>query len=118
MMERDLIGYGPNPPVVEWPNGARIAVSVVVNYEEGSEYSTLDGDPAGETGGESPSPVTPGERALAKESFSEYCRRGGVRGKARPAGKTQTGTPTRTRSAGGGAGAAARSGTGCRSGGP
>ena len=31
MVGRDLIGYGPNPPVVEWPNGARIAVSFVVN---------------------------------------------------------------------------------------
>ena len=46
MTGRDLIGYGPNPPVVQWPNGARIAVSIVVNYEEGSEYSILDGDPA------------------------------------------------------------------------
>ena len=45
MAGRDLIGYGPNPPAVEWPNGARIAVSFVVNYEEGSENSILDGDP-------------------------------------------------------------------------
>ena len=37
MQERDLIGYGLNPPVVEWPDGARIAVSFVLNYEEGSE---------------------------------------------------------------------------------
>ena len=36
MTSRDLIGYGPNPPVVKWPEGARIAISVVVNYEEGS----------------------------------------------------------------------------------
>ena len=49
MNERDLIGYGPNPPQIEWPNGARIAISVVVNYEEGSEYSLLDGDPHHET---------------------------------------------------------------------
>ena len=53
--ERDFIGYGPNPPRVEWPNGARIAVSVVVNYEEGSEYSVLDGD----SQGEAPSLVDP-----------------------------------------------------------
>ena len=78
MATRDLIGYGPNPPVVEWPEGARIAVSVVVNYEEGSEYSLLDGDPAGEIGGEGPSPVTPGERDLANESFYEYGSRVGV----------------------------------------
>ena len=46
MQTRDLIGYGSNPPVVEWPNGARIAVSFVVNYEEGSENSILDGGPS------------------------------------------------------------------------
>ena len=72
MQSRDFIGYGVNPPDVQWPNGARIAVSVVVNYEEGSEYSILDGDPAGETSGESPSPAGPGERDLANESFFEY----------------------------------------------
>ena len=78
MSTRDLVGYGPNPPVVQWPNGARIAVSVVVNYEEGSEYSILDGDPRGETSGESPSNVPVGERDLANESFFEYGSRVGV----------------------------------------
>ena len=78
MQSRDFIGYRVNPPDVQWPNGARIAVSVVVNYEEGSEYSILDGDPAGETSGESPSPAGPGERDLANESFFEYGSRVGV----------------------------------------
>ena len=78
MAGRDLIGYGPNPPAVEWPNGARIAVSFVVNYEEGSENSILDGDAHGETVGESPSPVARGERDLANESFFEYGSRVGV----------------------------------------
>ena len=78
MAERDLIGYGLNPPAVEWPNGARIAVSFVLNYEEGSENSILDGDPHGETVGESPSPVARGERDLANESFFEYGSRVGV----------------------------------------
>lgn len=78
MAQRDLTGYGPNPPMVQWPGGARIAVSVVVNYEEGSEYSTLDGDPAGEISGESPSTVPIGERDLANESFYEYGSRVGV----------------------------------------
>jgi len=78
MAGRDLIGYGPNPPVVEWPERARIAVSIVVNYEEGSEYSILDGDPRGETVGESPSPMASGERDLANESFFEYGSRVGV----------------------------------------
>ena len=78
MTVRDFVGYGPNPPVIEWPNGARVAVSVVVNYEEGSEYSLLDGDAHGETMGESPSPVPVGERDLANESFYEYGSRAGV----------------------------------------
>ena len=78
MQERDFVGYGAHPPEVRWPNGARIAVSMVVNYEEGSEYSILDGDPAGETSGESPSPVGLGERDLANESFFEYGSRVGV----------------------------------------
>ena len=41
---RDLIGYGPNPPDPQWPGGARLALNVVVNYEEGSEYSIPDDD--------------------------------------------------------------------------
>ena len=40
-MERDLVGYGKNIPRIEWPDGARIAVSLVVNYEEGSEYGSV-----------------------------------------------------------------------------
>ncbi len=78
MNERDFIGYGPNPPKVEWPNGERLAVSVVVNYEEGSEYSLLDGDSAHESNNEVPSPVPPGQRDLANESFFEYGSRAGV----------------------------------------
>ena len=77
-MIRDLVGYGPNPPVVEWPGGARIAVSVVVNYEEGAEYSTLDGDSHHETNSEVPSPVPPGQRDVFNESFFEYGSRVGV----------------------------------------
>ncbi len=78
MNERDFVGYGANPPRVEWPDGARIAVSIVVNYEEGSEYSLLDGDPHRETNSEVPSPVPLDERDLANESFFEYGSRAGV----------------------------------------
>ena len=62
MNERDLIGYGKSPPKVRWPGDARIAISVVVNYEEGSERSLLDGDPHHETNNEVPSPVPPDTR--------------------------------------------------------
>ena len=41
---RDLIGYGSNLPEVEWPNKARIAVQIVLNYEEGAENCVLNGD--------------------------------------------------------------------------
>lgn len=77
-MQRDLIGYGRNTPRIEWPGGARIAVSLVVNYEEGAEYSTLDGDAGHETNGEVPSPVPAGDRDLNNESFFEYGSRVGV----------------------------------------
>lgn len=44
MVDRDLYGYGPNPPHAEWPDGARVAVSLVLNIEEGSEFSLARGD--------------------------------------------------------------------------
>ena len=78
MTERDFVGYGPNPRPIQWPDGSRIAVSLVVNYEEGSEYSLLDGDPHGESNNEVPSPVPPTQRDLANESFFEYGSRAGV----------------------------------------
>jgi putative urate catabolism protein len=45
---RDMIGYGGKPPAANWPDGARIAVQFVVNYEEGSENCVLHGDDASE----------------------------------------------------------------------
>jgi len=45
---RDFGGYGPTPPDAQWPNGARIAVQFVVNYEEGGENCLLHGDAASE----------------------------------------------------------------------
>ena len=41
---RDLKGYGPYPPDIRWPSSARVAVSFVVNFEEGAEFSMSDGD--------------------------------------------------------------------------
>jgi peptidoglycan/xylan/chitin deacetylase (PgdA/CDA1 family) len=41
---RDLLGYAGSPPDPRWPGGARVAVSFVVNFEEGAEYSIADGD--------------------------------------------------------------------------
>src|SRR5260370_33156953 len=42
--ERDLVGYGRNPPNPEWPDGARVALNFVLNIEEASEYSIGNGD--------------------------------------------------------------------------
>ena len=78
MESRDFIGYGENPPDIVWPNKASIAISVVVNYEEGSEYSLLDGDTHHETNNEVPSPVPLNQRDLFNESFFEYGSRVGV----------------------------------------
>ena len=46
---RDMRGYGASPPHADWPGGARIALQIVLNYEEGSENSVLHGDKASET---------------------------------------------------------------------
>ena len=45
---RDLRGYGQHPPEADWPQGARIAVQFVINYEEGAENCVLHGDSASE----------------------------------------------------------------------
>ncbi|MCZ8101792.1 MAG: polysaccharide deacetylase family protein [Burkholderiales bacterium] len=43
-MPRDLLGYGATPPDPRWPGGARVAVSFVLNVEEGAETSVAEGD--------------------------------------------------------------------------
>jgi peptidoglycan/xylan/chitin deacetylase (PgdA/CDA1 family) len=76
---RDVVGYNGNPPKVVWPGGARIAISLVVNYEEGSELAIGDGDAETERGlSESqPRPWPRGKRDLAMESMYEYGSRVG-----------------------------------------
>ena len=46
--QRDLAGYRGKPPDPRWPGGARVAVSLVVNFEEGGEFAVSDGDPVNE----------------------------------------------------------------------
>ncbi len=46
---RDFKGYGGNPPDPKWPDGARVAVSIVLNVEAGSELSLADGDESNES---------------------------------------------------------------------
>jgi len=77
---RDLRGYGATPPDPRWPGGAKLAVSFVVNYEEGGENTVLNGDRGSELylhevpGG---SPVI-GERNRSVESQFDYGARAGV----------------------------------------
>jgi putative urate catabolism protein len=78
-MSRDLVGYGEHPPDPKWPGGARLALSFVLNYEEGGERTPLEGDPESEAflhevvG----APPTAGRRNLNTESMFEYGSRAG-----------------------------------------
>ncbi|TYO88252.1 chitin deacetylase [Oceanicella actignis] len=76
---RDMRGHGPTPPDPRWPGAARIAVQVVLNYEEGGENCILHGDPASEAFlseivGAQP---WPGMRHWNMESIYEYGARAG-----------------------------------------
>lgn len=76
---RDMIGYGAVPPDPQWPGGARIAVQIVLNYEEGGENNILHGDAASEAFlseivGAAP---WPGQRHWNMESIYEYGARAG-----------------------------------------
>ena len=77
---RDLIGYGPNPPDPGWPGGARLAVQLVLNYEEGGENTILHGDAASEAFLSEIVGAEPraGVRHLSMESLYEYGSRVGV----------------------------------------
>jgi peptidoglycan/xylan/chitin deacetylase (PgdA/CDA1 family) len=78
MTARDLVGYGRKPPNFTWPNGARLAVSLVVNFEEGGELSIEAGDGVTERFGEVQSVQPPGVRDLVQESTFDYGMRVGV----------------------------------------
>ena len=76
---RDMIGYGAVPPDPQWPGGARIAVQIVLNYEEGGENNILHGDAVSEAFlseivGAAP---WPGQRHWNMESIYEYGARAG-----------------------------------------
>ncbi|MFF0548987.1 polysaccharide deacetylase family protein [Streptomyces sp. NPDC004311] len=77
--QRDLVGHGARPPHAAWPGGARVAVSLVLNYEEGGEANVLEGDRASEgylheiVG----APPVVGGRDLNAESMFAYGARAG-----------------------------------------
>ncbi len=76
---RDMTGYGRTPPRAGWPGNARIAVQLVLNYEEGGENSVLHGDAGSEQFlsdiiGAAAYPA----RHMSMESLYEYGSRVGV----------------------------------------
>lgn len=73
-----MTGYGRTVPKIEWPNQAKLALNIVVNYEEGSELSFAAGDGVNEGLGEMPRVVDPRYRDLATESVYEYGSRAGI----------------------------------------
>ena len=79
MGERDFVGYGATPPDPQWPDGSKIAVQFVLNYEEGAEHNVLEGDPHSET---FLSEMTPAQafpnRHMSMESLYEYGSRAGL----------------------------------------
>ncbi len=77
---RDLIGYGNNPPHPHWPGDARIALSFVLNYEEGGERCVLHGDKESEAFLSEMVAAQPlqGVRHMSMESLYEYGSRAGV----------------------------------------
>lgn len=76
---RNMSGYGNTPPVASWPGGAKIAVQIVMNYEEGGENCVLHGDAASEAflseivG----AAAWPGQRHWNMETIYEYGARAG-----------------------------------------
>ena len=77
---RELIGYGQNVPNPNWPKNARLAISFVLNYEEGGERCILHGDQESEAFLSEMPGATPlaGVRNLSMESCYEYGSRVGV----------------------------------------
>jgi peptidoglycan/xylan/chitin deacetylase (PgdA/CDA1 family) len=74
---RDLSGYAGKWPTFCWPNGSKLAVSVVVNFEEGAEEQVGDGDAASERIGEVMSVVPSGRRDQGQEQIFAYGLRAG-----------------------------------------
>lgn len=77
---RDMQGYGPTPPDPRWPGGARLALQIVLNYEEGGENCILHGDSASESFLSEIVNAEPreGVRHMSMESLYEYGSRVGV----------------------------------------
>ncbi len=76
---RDFVGYGEHTPSSVWPEGQRLALQFVINYEEGGENCILHGNEGSEAflseiiGAQS----FQGARHMSMESIYEYGSRAG-----------------------------------------
>jgi allantoinase len=73
---RNFVGYGAHPHHAQWPHGARVAVSLVLNVEEGSEQAVSRGDAVNEHVYDMIDVVTSGPN-LSMESHFDYGPRAG-----------------------------------------
>ncbi len=76
MIARDFAGYREKPPAIRWPGDANLAVSIVINVEEGAELTLASGDAYNEHIYEAVEKVE-GTRDLCMESHFEYGPRAG-----------------------------------------
>ncbi len=76
--DRDFIGYGRHAPIVSWPDGAKLIISMVIVYEEGAEYSHYDGDGRNDNWGEFDLRISPVTRDLGTETHFEFGSRVGI----------------------------------------
>lgn len=79
LSSRDVVGYSSRPPKVTWPKNAKVALNIVLNYEEGGENCLLHGDSESEKllseiigAG-----AIPNQRHANKESLYDYGSRAG-----------------------------------------
>ncbi len=73
---RDFLGYNHSHPRIHWPDGKRLALSIVVNIEEGAELSLTAGDERNEHIYEA-AELVEGAPDLCMESHYEYGTRRG-----------------------------------------
>ena len=77
---RNFVGFGQHRPEPRWPDGAALALSLVLNYEEGAERTIESGDGETETYLHELAGIPPKAegRDLNVESAYEYGSRAGV----------------------------------------
>ena len=75
---RDMLGYAGHPPQANWPSSARLAVQLVLNFEEGADSSILHGASGSETFlSEIINAESFSQRHMSMESLYEYGSRAG-----------------------------------------